>query len=74
MRFWLSGCRVGEGWSGLSPPPEPRQGWEEAHAAGAATGQDGGADKGAVLLPGSEAAPPPLGKGLCHGAEHHTET
>lgn len=57
----------GEGCSGLSLSLEPRRGWEEAHAAGVATGQDGGADKGAVLLPGSspcsEAALPPLGKG-----------
>lgn len=63
MRFWLSGYRGG------CPCPRSR---EEAHAAGVATGQDGGADKGAVLLPGpslcSEAARPPLGKGLCHGA------
>lgn len=47
---------------GLSVPPE--RGWEEAHAAGVATGQDGGADKGAVLLPGPspclQAALPPL--------------
>lgn len=66
MRFWLSGYRGG------CPCPRSRRGWEEAHAAGVATGQDGGADKGAVLLPGpslcSEAARPPLGKGLCHGA------
>lgn len=62
----------GEGCLGLSLPPEPRWGWEEAHAAGVATGQDGGADQGAVLLPGpspcSEAALPLLGKGLCHRA------
>lgn len=66
MRFWLSGCRGAGGCSGLSLPPG--RGWEEAHAAGAATGQDGGADKGTVLLPGSspcsEAALPPLGRGL----------
>lgn len=72
VQFWLSGCQRGEGCLGLSVPPEPRRGWEEAHAAGVATGQDGGADKGAVLLPGpspcSEAALPRLRKGLCHGA------
>lgn len=57
-------------WGG--PCPQSRGGWEEAHAAGVATGQDGGADKGAVLPPGPspclEAALPPLGTGLCHGA------
>lgn len=56
-----------------SLPPELRQGWEEAHAAGVATGQDGGADKGAVLLPGPspclEAALPPSGRGFDTGLE-----
>lgn len=68
-------CRVCFGSRGAGAAwgcacPGAGRGWEqeEAHAAGAAAGQDGGADKGAVLLPGPslclEAALPPLGQGL----------
>lgn len=81
VRFWLSGCQGGEGCLGLSLPPEPRRGWEEAHAAGLASGQDGGADEGAVLLPAPLRSQRQLclssGRGFATGLEgavNHTET